>query len=288
MKFETFRDLVWEYRDIFKISNCIYDHLNLQPNRQLFVFLYIDEFQLIDEWEFNVVNERKISVKQLFKEIINGLASYMLGPSLIYVQTFLSGTAPQVVISAKKSSKVSFEFAKCPQLSFRAMLNIADHYAQKYDAEKFGCGTYKWMLCRPFLQLLEDTGGLPRAIQYVFEVCFEAAGKKFFDNLHNQHFNTIFYNVKHCLQARYNIYETIEKNKKLALELLYHSIDAITVHRKTCLDPSDQRYTIENLERDAHIILSPCNDTPSEFTIKMPFFFICLIQRQIKNHGLRS
>jgi hypothetical protein len=169
MKFETFRDRVWEHRDIFKISNvfnCIYVHLNLQPNRQLFVFLHIDEFQLIDEWEFNAVNERKISVKQLFKEMINGLASYMLGPpSLIYVQTFLSGTAPQVVISAKKSSKVSFEFAKCPQLSFRAMLNIADHYAQKYDAEKFGCGTYKWMLCRPFFQLLEDTGGLPRAIQ---------------------------------------------------------------------------------------------------------------------------
>jgi hypothetical protein len=115
-------------------------------------------------------------------------------------------------------------------------------------------------------------------------VCFEieADGKKFFDDLHNQHFNTIFYNVKHCLQARYNIYETIEMNKKLALELLYHSIDAIPVHRKTCLDPSDQRYTIENLERDAHIILSPCNDTSSEFTIKLPFFFICLYNDKLK------
>src|SRR4051812_27286070 len=43
MKFETFRDRIWEHRDIFKISNvfnCIYDHLILQPNRHLFVFLH--------------------------------------------------------------------------------------------------------------------------------------------------------------------------------------------------------------------------------------------------------
>ncbi|PKY56726.1 hypothetical protein RhiirA4_448817 [Rhizophagus irregularis] len=290
MKFETFRGLVWEYREIFNMSNVfvsIYDHL-IQPNhtnRQLFVFLHIDEFQLIDEWEFNAVKERDVPVKQLFKEMINGIATYMLGPaSLIYVQTFLSGTAPQVVISAKKSSRVSFEFANCPQLSFKALLNIADHYAQKHDAEKFKCGTYKWMLCQPFLQLLQDTGGLPRAIQYVFEVCFEIEpdGKKFFDNIHTHHYNTFFYNVKQLLQVRYNIYGTIEKNKKLALELLYHSIDAIPVELTKCLDPNDERYTIENLERDAHIILNRCNETSSEFTIKMPFFFLCLYNDKLK------
>ncbi|CAG8738589.1 12725_t:CDS:1, partial [Acaulospora morrowiae] len=287
MKFITFRDRVWECRDIFKIPNvfnCIYDHL-IQPDQQLFVFIHIDEFQLIDRWECDAVNERKMPAKQLFKEMINGLASFMLGPpSRIYVQTFLSGTAPQVVISAKESSSVSFGFINCPQLSFRALLNITNHYAQKYHAEKFGCGTYKWMLCRPFLQLLEDTGGLPRALQYIFDVCFEIEvdGKKFFDDIYQQHFNTIFYNVKHHLQERYNIYETISKNEKLALELLFHSIDAIPVHRKACLDPSDQDCTIESLERDAHIILNPCNATSSEFTIKMPFFFICLYNDKLK------
>ncbi|CAG8452323.1 1258_t:CDS:2 [Funneliformis caledonium] len=195
---------------------------NLQLNRHIIVFIHIDEFQLINQWEFNAVNKRKVLAKELFKEMINGLASYMLGPpSLIYVQTFLSGTAPQVVIAAKESSKVSFRFANCPQLLFRAMLNIANHYAQKYGAEKFDC-------------------------------------------------------------ERYNIYGTIEKNKKLALELLYHSIDAIPVKCKTCLNPSDEDYTIKNLERDAHIILSPCNDTFSEFTIKMPFFFVCLYNDKLK------
>jgi hypothetical protein len=36
-------------------------------------------------------------------------------PSCIYVQTFLSGTAPQVVISAKELTRVSFRFVNCPQ-----------------------------------------------------------------------------------------------------------------------------------------------------------------------------
>ncbi|GBC51889.2 hypothetical protein GLOIN_2v414785 [Rhizophagus irregularis DAOM 181602=DAOM 197198] len=272
LSFTNFRDRVWKYRDIFKIPNvfdCIYAHLISQSNIQLFVFFHIDEFQNIDLWEDDAIKNRKMAKKQLFKEMINDLAPFMLAPqSLIYIQTFLSGTAPQVVISNKESLRVSFIFADCPQLSFRAMLNIANHYAQKYDAEKFNC----------------DTGGLPRALQYVFEVCFEIETdrKKFFGDIHKQHFNTIFYNVKHRLQERYNIYGTIEKNKKLALELLYHSIDAIPVKRKICLDPSDKDCTIENLERDAHIILSPCDDTFSEFTIKMPFFFVCLYNDKLK------
>ncbi|PKY62831.1 hypothetical protein RhiirA4_490071 [Rhizophagus irregularis] len=106
MKFEAFRRLVWEYREIFNISEVFASIYNLQPDRHIVVFLHIDEFQLIDQWEFQAVNKRKVLAKELFKEMINGLASYMLGPpSHIYVQTFLSGTAPQYVIAAKESSK---------------------------------------------------------------------------------------------------------------------------------------------------------------------------------------
>jgi hypothetical protein len=174
--------------------------------------------------------------------MINSLAPFMFGPpSRVFVQTFLSGTAPQVVISVKESSKVSFKFVKCPQLSLRAMLDIANHYAQKFDAEKFDCGMYKWLLCQLFLQLLDNTRGLPRALQYVFRECFKinGDGKKFFDNINNQHFNTIFNNVKVYLKGCYNIYKAIKNNEKLYLELFYHSIDAIPVYYKTCLDPSD-------------------------------------------------
>ncbi|PKY47590.1 hypothetical protein RhiirA4_522912 [Rhizophagus irregularis] len=285
MKFVTFRRLIWEYRDIFTISDVFDNIYDLQPNKHLFVFLHIDEFQLIDRWESNAVMKRKMAEKQLFKEMINGLAPFMLGPpSHIFVQTFLSGTAPQIVISAKELSSVSLRFVNCPQLSHRAMLNIANHYAQKFDAETFDSGTYKWMFCRPFLQLLEDTGGLPRALQYVLDECFEieGSGKKFFKKIYKQNFNTIFKNVKRHLQERYNIYNTIENNEKLALELLYHSINAIPVSRKTCLDPSKQDCTIGNLERDAHIIFNPCNANSFEFTINMPFFFICIYNDILK------
>jgi hypothetical protein len=90
------------------------------------------------------------------------------------------------------------------------------------------------MLCRSFLQLLEDTGGLPRALQYIFDVCFEIETdrKKFFDDIDSQHFNTIFNKVKNHFKECYNIYGTVERNKKLALELLHHSIDAISIYYK--------------------------------------------------------
>jgi hypothetical protein len=145
MNFDTFRDQVWNYREIFKISNvfgCIFEHIILQPDQHLFVFLHIDEFQLIDRWESDAIMKRKMVEKKLFKQMINDFASFMISPPYeIFVQTFLSGTAPQVVISAKESSRVSFEFVKCPQLlTLEAMLEIANHYAQKFDAEKFNCG----------------------------------------------------------------------------------------------------------------------------------------------------
>ncbi|UZO14247.1 uncharacterized protein OCT59_005707 [Rhizophagus irregularis] len=209
MKFETFRRLIGKYSVIFTISDVfesIYNHLGLKSNNQhLFVFLHIDEFQLIDEWESNAVMKRKMEEKLLFKEMINGLVLYMFSPSHIFVQPFLSGTAPQFVNFMKESSKVSFGFVNCPQLSFKAMLKIANHHAQKFDAEKFDCGEYKWMLCQPFIQLLEDTGGLPHALQYVFYECLETGcnRKKFFKTIDKQNFDNIFHNVKTHLQERY-------------------------------------------------------------------------------------
>ena len=224
--------------------------------------------------------------KQLFKEMINDLAPFILAPqSLIYVQTFLSGTAPQVVISNKESSRVSFEFVNCPQLSLRAMLNITNHYAQKFNANKYDNGTYEYLLCRPFLQILEDTGGLPRALQYLFDECFDIGngGKNFFDDIKIQDFNTIFTNVKKELNKRYNIHYTIRSNEKLALELLHYSIDAIPVNRGTCLvDKYDPKYTIESLERNAHIILNPYNGSDTEFTIAMPFLFVSIYNDILK------
>ncbi|PKC73834.1 hypothetical protein RhiirA1_450737 [Rhizophagus irregularis] len=259
-----------------QIAFIIYNHLDLKFNNQhLFIFLYIDEFQLIDGWESNAVMKREMEEKLLFKKMINGLASYMFGPSShIFVQPFLSGIVPHVVISTKESSKVSFRFVKCSQLSLKAMIEITDHYAQKFNAEKFDQSEYRWKFCQPFIQLLEDTRGLSRALQYVFHECLGIGcnGKEFFKTIDKQNFDNIFHNVKAYFQEYYNIHEFIQNNKKLALELLYHGIDRIPVSVEEYLNESKPEYMIKNLERDGHIILNPCNNDPSKFTINMSFF----------------
>ncbi|CAJ0645440.1 13691_t:CDS:2 [Entrophospora sp. SA101] len=99
-----------------------------------------------------------------FKDMVNELATFMMNRLEAFVQIFLSGTAPQVVISAKEPSRVSFHFVECPLLSMASMIKIVDHFAESCNAEKFECGEYKWKLCRPFLYLLGDTGGLPCAL----------------------------------------------------------------------------------------------------------------------------
>ncbi|CAB4404833.1 unnamed protein product [Rhizophagus irregularis] len=90
------------------------------------------------------VNERN---KNLFKEMINGLAPFMLGSTLpgLCPGHFFLEQHHKLLCSVKESSKSFIRFVNCPQLSFRAMLNIANHYAQEFDAETFDCGTYKWL-----------------------------------------------------------------------------------------------------------------------------------------------
>ncbi|KAF9343227.1 hypothetical protein BGX34_007062, partial [Mortierella sp. NVP85] len=154
------------------------------------------------------------------------------------------------------------------------MLDIAEHYADEEGAEKFDCGAYKWMLCRQFLQLLEDTGGLPRALQYLFGQCFRAASKgTFFRDITKHDFNAIYASTKHELDKRYKIRDAIDENKQLALRLLHYSINGIPVQRLDKMDPDDPKVTVESLERDTHIILVPHE---SAFVIKMPLFFISI------------
>ncbi|PKK69605.1 hypothetical protein RhiirC2_780789 [Rhizophagus irregularis] len=281
--------LIRKYSVIFTISDVfesIYNYLDLKSNNQhLFIFLHIDEFQLIDKWESNAVMKREIEEKLLFKKMINGLASYMFSPSFhIFVQPFLSGIALDIIIFTKESSKVSFRFVKCSQLSLKAIIEITDHYAQKFNAEKFDQSEYRWKLCQPFIQLLEYTGGLSCALQYVFYECLGTGcnGKEFFKTIDKQNFDTIFHNVKAYLQEYYNIHEFIQNNKKLALELLYHGIDGIPTSVEEYLNESKPEYMIKNLKRDRHIILNPCNNDPSKFTINMSFFFICIYNDYLK------
>lgn len=285
MSFDTFRILVKAHNDLFRIGSvfdAIKQDLSHGSNHQLFLFLHIDEFQIVDQWDEANRKQGKPDIS-LFKNMINSFAPFMMPSSSIFVQTFLSGTVPRLIISAKETSMISFGFVRCPLLSFRAMFEIAEYFSKEFDAEIFKNGTYKWTLNQRFLQLLEDTGGLPRAMELLFQECFrlgqdvgQCEAGFFFKNIGNWNFDSLSANIKSGLLNRYKLYESISINKELILALLRYSLSGKRVLRSMLIVPSDKHLAIGNLEYDSHIILDPVNGSPAEFTIRMPFFFICL------------
>lgn len=218
-------EVLFEHMDLFTISGgmeAISKHIGVKREQLLFLFLHIDEFQMIDKWA------QDTEKATFFKDTLRHLASFMHSPATL-IQTFLSGTAPQAVVKVQEPTTVSFRFIDCPLLSFRSMLDIAEHYADEKGAEESDCGASKWMLCRQFLQLLEDTGGLPRALQYLFGQCFGVASKgTFFRNITTHDFITIHAGTKHELNGRYKI-RAIDENRQLALRLLHHCISEILI-----------------------------------------------------------
>ncbi|CAG8545694.1 24076_t:CDS:2 [Racocetra persica] len=185
--FEEFRaKALMHGKDIFIFDSVItyyYEFLKLYNNRKLFLYLHIDEFQLIDTWD-----------------------------------PFLLGIAPQAVVMQKESSTISFYL------------------------------------------LLINAGGLPHALERLLITCFQRLydGKMFFKEYQNHDYDSIYTIVKEDLQRMYNIYEDVKQNKHLAMKLMYHCVEEIPVSDKTCLDEKNPHLTIENLQRDGHIVLSPC------------------------------
>ncbi|CAG8476378.1 14477_t:CDS:2 [Dentiscutata erythropus] len=248
IEFQLFRERALPYIDTFKVES-VFESIRKKPSIQ--------------------------NTHQLFS-MNNDLAIFMLGPpKYTFVQTFLSGTAPQAVIATKEESNVSFKFVKCPMLSITSMIQIVDYYAEKFDTETFD----KWRLCYRFLQLIKDTGGLPRALQLLLDVCFHDYNnceEEFFLTIHKQFYNDIFNTIVEKLNTLYNIREFVKHNKRLTLELIHYCIEEIPVSTNECLDPNNNINTIENLETDSHIILKRYNDAFDQFLIKMPFFYICI------------
>ncbi|PKY30519.1 hypothetical protein RhiirB3_447640 [Rhizophagus irregularis] len=244
MTFQVFRSKALLYakgNDIFiaeSVIDCCYESLKLYNNQKLFLYLHIDEFQVIDAWD-----------------------------------PFLSGTAPQAVAAKKEASNISFYTVDCPLLDNASMIRIMDYFATKYEAQTYPNRVYKWKLCAPIIQLLMDTGGLPRALERLLIICFKKLcdGKTFFQEIESHNYDNIYTDVKGDLQRMYNIYDDVKRNPFLHKKLLYYCVEGIPVADTLCLDEKNPGLTIENLQRDGHIVLSPC-DCGS--FIKMPFFFI--------------
>src|SRR5581483_6881054 len=155
-------------------------------------------------------------------------------------------------------------------LSVKSMIQIVDFYAEKCGAKKIN-GEYSWKLCSPFIQIIQDTGGLPRALQHMLIICLQGLNAKgeFFSKISEQDFENISRLTADKLECLYGIYNTIKENKHLARELLYHCVMGKLVTPEECLDPNDKTRTIENLETNTHIILKESNQH-DHFYIEMP------------------
>ncbi|PKC08293.1 hypothetical protein RhiirA5_399395 [Rhizophagus irregularis] len=285
MTFQEFRTALKQYRGSFDnfqfhvVIGEIRKSLNLSDKHLFFLYLHIDEFQLIDSWD---KEDKSNPPTKLFYNMIHNISEFMLKSALpAFVQPFLSGTAPLAVIEQKEASRISFLFVDCPLLNDQSIIRITDHFAEKFNAG-IANYAYKWKYCRQMLQLLRDTGGLPRALQRLFIVCFGAYGEhgsEFFEKLERKEVNFVdyFIKVKDCLDKQYGIKDYVKNNRDVATKLMYLCIEGIPIGPdKYVLDENNPALTIRSLERDKHIILSSVEQSDELFLINMPFYFICI------------
>jgi hypothetical protein len=294
MKFKAFCYLARSYCkndcnlfiNLFNFDTVIYScqkSLKLSMKEQFFLYLHIDEFQLVDAYD---KNDKTSPPKELFKNMISNFSTYLVPNSPLssstFVLPFLSGTAPHAVLKQKNASTISFEFIECPLLSTASMIRIMDHFAMKFKAPTYDNHIYKWKLCAPLLQLLLDTGGLPRALEQLL-IRLTKSGENcetFFQELESQNFNNIFDQVKYDLDSEYNIKHYVEQNERLATKILYYCIEGIPVARDTILDDL-KNVKVKDLERDGRVVLSKDNESKL-FIIHMPFFFVCIYNDVLK------
>ncbi|GET04772.1 hypothetical protein GLOIN_2v1878909 [Rhizophagus clarus] len=267
MSFEAFKILAKPLINFFGIE-LVFSHIHqgIEPNQKFIIVLHIDEFQEIfafeDHWEGGLAS------KGLFKEMLCALGPLMIDcGTRYYVQTFLSGTASQYVTNNFKATEYSFEFVKCPLLSNKSIIEIFNYYAEKRGGKE-----KLWMYNTKFIQLLYDTGGLPRALETVLDECFKR--DRFVPKLNDKNFtlfDDIFHAVINVLTNKYKLDKFIRNHRKASCQLLHHCIGAIPVQLNTKLG-SEQTVTVEDLERDGFLILKSIG--PNNYLIEMPFYFI--------------
>ncbi len=106
----------------------------LSKNTILFLFLHIDEFQVIFDWETNWKkdSDNNENSSGFFKQMTYVLGKYMANTNgdleNTFMQTFLSGTAQHSVICSKEPTMYHFELLYCPTLSWDAIREIVDYF----------------------------------------------------------------------------------------------------------------------------------------------------------------
>ncbi|CAI2193291.1 8963_t:CDS:2, partial [Funneliformis geosporum] len=287
-----------KFHSIINLSNVIRNirkYRRLPNNQTLFIFLHIDEIQIIFNYEkywrkedVNLQSERsnhssyQETKKGIFKKLLYVLGSYMKS-NINFIQTFLSGTALQDVVQQKEPTMYTFDYINCPLLSMTACIEIVDHFAKQY-----GDTELRWCLDRPFIKILDDARGLPRAIEYILNDVLGTShdnAKNFFgDSIKGQYLqqsSDFFIRIAVRLDKSYAITNFVEKNKNLALVLLKNCMrnDSVTRSQKVLMNDENCSFTYGELERDQHIILEENN---KQLSITMPVYFIYLYNKVLK------
>ncbi|CAB5364583.1 unnamed protein product [Rhizophagus irregularis] len=270
MSFTVFRTKSNEYKQFFRLSNVLLyihnlEHESLiQRGKHLFIFLQIDEFQLI----FKERNEGE----KLFEQLMYILGHHMAGEiPEVFVQTLLSGTAPQDAIRAMEPTMYSIEPLNLPLLSLESRLDIMRDFATNYDVSDCVWVPKVWIH-----QLLLDTGGLPRALEYLFTEFFGqgfTSVREFFEELETKTPSRIYSEIVYKLDDAYNISTYASDHKKLIYEIVYRNI--MEIESKMSDELQDGRFIIklEHLERDRHLILRKLEVT-RKVLIDIPYFFM--------------
>jgi hypothetical protein len=180
------------------------------------------------------------------------------------IQPFVSGTAYRQVMESTQPNMYTFEFIDVSLLSLGAVLKLVEHYATQFGANA------EWKTQLPFLRLLGDMGGLPRAISYLLEECFGknfSQGRVFFQTISSKSFFPIFMRIADSVTNEYGIEGFVLKNKPAALQVLYHAIRNTRVTRDEVLG----NVAIEQMEQDGQVFLQRVG---TAYYFSMPFLFL--------------
>jgi len=277
MSFMTFRSEAIKYEQYFQfetVVTAIRKHLQLATDRKLFIFLHVDEFQEIFDYERQNPNTPKA---RLFKDIQGILGTCMTGDKKFFIQTFFSGTERRSIIETRKSSTFAWTFIDCPLLPLFDCVAIMRHFAKNYGFSD----DKQWILESWVHQLLSDMGGLPRALELLLNEFFgdqHENAKTFFNDIkqHSDDASKYLTAVANQLNDRYAIKDFVEKHRKLALEITYRSLGSIPTKRSEVLshEESDIGLTLDVLESDKHLILKNINE--HHVLMQLPFVFLHL------------
>ncbi|CAG8604421.1 6969_t:CDS:1, partial [Paraglomus occultum] len=164
----------------------------------LFLFLQIDEFQKIFQRDSQLEGRTENDERTLFHHLylLSVLGGYMRAkPSMVYVQTLLSGTAPFEVIQVLEPSGYSCKPLSLPLLllSLKSRIELMKYYADQGNSSEVSWESKIWVH-----QLLLDTGGLPHALDTLFIEFFGEIYENivdFFNNIESHQPVDIFHRV---------------------------------------------------------------------------------------------